>query len=161
MAAGDTPGPSRTRPDRYFDDISPDEFSANAPADETNNNKNNRCEHNRKRNERRRRLRESLPIRNLAETHDQLVNRVHNTPEQCLMSVTMIASQAHGILASEVIAKLAEDAYFMRDDNRVTQVPPPELVNTRTMKELVAVQRVTDATIPEENNHRIPTVPGH
>jgi hypothetical protein len=26
--------------------------------------------------------------------------------------------------AGEVIAKLAEDAYFMRADNRVTQVPP-------------------------------------
>jgi hypothetical protein len=26
--------------------------------------------------------------------------------------------------AGEVIAKLAEDAYFMRVDNRVAQVPP-------------------------------------
>jgi hypothetical protein len=26
--------------------------------------------------------------------------------------------------AGEVITKLAEDAYFMRVDNRVTQVPP-------------------------------------
>jgi hypothetical protein len=34
MAACDTPGPSGTRPDRYFEDISADELSANAPADE-------------------------------------------------------------------------------------------------------------------------------
>jgi hypothetical protein len=40
MAAGETPGPSGTRPDRYFKDISADELSANAPADETNDNKN-------------------------------------------------------------------------------------------------------------------------
>jgi hypothetical protein len=54
MAAGETPGPSGTRPDRYFDDISADELSANAPADETNDDKNARRECNRKRNERRR-----------------------------------------------------------------------------------------------------------
>jgi hypothetical protein len=40
------------------------------------------------------------------------------------MSITMIARQAQGMRAGEVIAKLAEDAYFMRVDNRVTQVPP-------------------------------------
>jgi hypothetical protein len=49
---------------------------------------------------------------------------VHTTPEQCLMSITMIAHQAQGMRAGEVIAKLVEDAYFMRVDNRVTQVPP-------------------------------------
>jgi hypothetical protein len=49
---------------------------------------------------------------------------VHTTPEQCLMSITTIARQAQGMRAGEVIAKLAEDAYFMRVDNRVTQVPP-------------------------------------
>jgi hypothetical protein len=27
--------------------------------------------------------------------------------------------------AGEIIAKLMEDAYFMRVDNKVTQVPPP------------------------------------
>jgi hypothetical protein len=67
---------------------------------------------------------ESLPIRNLAEALDQVENRVHTTPEQCLMSITMIASQYQGMRAGEVIAKLAEDAYFMRVDNRVAQVPP-------------------------------------
>jgi hypothetical protein len=40
------------------------------------------------------------------------------------MSITTIARQAQGMRAGEVITKLAEDAYFMRVDNRVTQVPP-------------------------------------
>jgi hypothetical protein len=40
------------------------------------------------------------------------------------MSITAIAHQAQGIHAGEVIAKLAEDAYFMRVDNKVTQPPP-------------------------------------
>jgi hypothetical protein len=40
------------------------------------------------------------------------------------MTITMIARQAQGIRAGEVIANLAEDAYFMRVDNRVTQEPP-------------------------------------
>jgi hypothetical protein len=48
MVAGETPGPSGTRPDRYLDDISEDELSANAPADETNDNKKARRERNRK-----------------------------------------------------------------------------------------------------------------
>jgi hypothetical protein len=39
MAAGDI-GPSENRPDRYLDEISEDEVSANAPADETANDKN-------------------------------------------------------------------------------------------------------------------------
>jgi hypothetical protein len=56
MAAGEKPGPSGTWPDRYFKDISADELSANAPADKTNNDKNDRRERNRKPNERRRRL---------------------------------------------------------------------------------------------------------
>jgi hypothetical protein len=40
MATNETPGPSGTRPDRYFEDISADELSANAPADETSDEKN-------------------------------------------------------------------------------------------------------------------------
>jgi hypothetical protein len=83
MAAGETPGPSGTRPDQYLEDISADELSANAPADETDDNKTARRERNRKWNKRRRRLRETLPIRNLAEVLDQVENRVHTTPEQC------------------------------------------------------------------------------
>jgi hypothetical protein len=39
MTTNETPGPSRTLPDRYLEDISVDELSANAPADETNANK--------------------------------------------------------------------------------------------------------------------------
>jgi hypothetical protein len=81
MAAGETPGPTGTRPDRYFEDISADELSANAPADETNDDKNARRERNRKRNERRRRLRENLPIRNLTKALDQVESREHTTPE--------------------------------------------------------------------------------
>jgi hypothetical protein len=123
MTTNETPGPSRTVPNRYLEDISADELSANAPADETDANRDAQHERNRKRNERRRRLRESLPIRNLAEALDQVESRVHTTPEQCLMSITMIAHHAQGMRAGEVIAKLAEDAYFMRVDNRVTQVP--------------------------------------
>jgi hypothetical protein len=161
MAAGKTPGPSGTRPDRYFDDISEDELSANAPADETNDDKNTRREHNRKQNEWRRRIHETLPIRNLSETLDQVANRVHTTPEQCLMSITTIARhQAQGIHAGEVITKLAEDAYFMRVDNKVTQVPPLRSHEPRHHKLLVAVQQMVDATTPEENNHRTPTALG-
>jgi hypothetical protein len=40
MAAGETQGPSGTRPDWYFEDISADDLSANAPADENNDDKN-------------------------------------------------------------------------------------------------------------------------
>jgi hypothetical protein len=55
---------------------------------------------------------------------NQVESRVHTTPEQCLMSITRIAREAQGMRVGEVIAKLAEDAYFMRVGNRVTQVPP-------------------------------------
>jgi hypothetical protein len=40
------------------------------------------------------------------------------------MSITAIAHQAQGIRAGEVIAKLAEDTYFMRVDSRVPEPPP-------------------------------------
>jgi hypothetical protein len=91
MTTNETPGPSGTVPDRYLEDISADESSANAPADEIDANRDTRRDCNRKRNERRRRLRESLPIRNLAEALNQVKSRVHTTPEQCLMSITTIA----------------------------------------------------------------------
>jgi hypothetical protein len=124
MTTNETPGLSGTLPDRYLEDISADELFANAPADESDANRDARRECNRKRNEWRRRLRESLPIRNLTEALDQVESRVHTTPEQCLMSITTIARHAQAMRAGEVIAKLAEDAYFMRVDNRITQVPP-------------------------------------
>jgi hypothetical protein len=123
MAAGDTPGTSGAQ-DQYLEDISADELSAEAPTDETDANRDTRRECNRKRNERRRHLRDNLPICNLAEALEQVESRVHTTPEQCLMSITAIARQAQGIRAGEVIAKLAKDAYFMRVYNRVTQPPP-------------------------------------
>jgi hypothetical protein len=123
MTTNETPRPSGTQPDCFLEDISADELSANAPAGETNDDKNARRERNRRRNERRRHLRESLPIRNLTEALNQVESRMHTTPEQCLMSITMIARQAQGMRTGEVIAKLAEDAYFMRVNNRVTQAP--------------------------------------
>jgi hypothetical protein len=113
MTTNETLGPSGTVPGQYLEDILADELSANAPADETAANRESRRERNRKRNERRLRLRESLPIRNLAEALDQVESRVHTTPEQCLMSITTIACQAQRMRAGQVIAKLAEDAYFM------------------------------------------------
>jgi hypothetical protein len=94
MADGETPGPSGTRLDRYFEDISVDKFSANTLVNETSDDKKARRECNRKRNEWSRRLRESLPIRNLTKTLDQVENWVHTTPEQCLMSITTIGRQA-------------------------------------------------------------------
>jgi hypothetical protein len=113
MAVGDTPGPSGTADDRYLEDISADELTADAPVDETDANRDARRERNRKRKEWRWRLRDNLPIRNLAEALDQVESRVHTTQEQCLMSTTTIAHQAQGMRAGEVITKLAEDAYFM------------------------------------------------
>jgi hypothetical protein len=66
MAAGDTPGPSGTADDRYLEDISAYELSANAPTEETDASRDARRESNRKRNEWHRHLRDNLPIRNLA-----------------------------------------------------------------------------------------------
>jgi hypothetical protein len=110
--------------DKYLEDISTDELSADAPEDETAANRDARHERNRKRNERHRRLRDNLPIRNLAEALEAVESRVHTTPEKCLMSITAIPRQAKGIRAGEVISKLAKDAYFTRVDNRVNQPPP-------------------------------------
>jgi hypothetical protein len=74
------------------------------------------------------------------------------------MSITTIAHQAQGMRAGEVIAKLAEDAYFMRVDNRVTQAPPvrnrdneatspsADLGRNRTRAELPANPNRTRAT---------------
>jgi hypothetical protein len=81
MTTNKTPRPSGTHPDRYLEDILADKLSANAPEDEIDANKNARRERNTRRNERRRHLRETLPIWNLAEALDQVENRVHTTPE--------------------------------------------------------------------------------
>jgi hypothetical protein len=119
MAAGDTPGSSGTAEDKYLEDISSDELSADAPPNENPADRDARRERNRKRNERCRRLRDNFPVRNVAGALEAVERRVHTTVEKCLMSITSIARQAQGIRAGEVIAKLAEDAYFMRVDNRV------------------------------------------
>jgi hypothetical protein len=153
MAAGDTPGPSGTAEDQYLEDISADELSAEAPADETDTNMDARRERNRKQNERRRRLRDNLPIRNLAEALEAVESRVHTTPEQCLMSITAIARQAQGIRAGEVIAKLAEDAYFMRVDNRVTQPHPARnRDNEATSRSADLGRNRTRAELPAQPN---------
>jgi hypothetical protein len=75
------------------------------------------------------------------------------------MSITTIARQAQGMRAGEVIAKLVEDAYFMRVDNRVTQVPPSGIAS-KTTKPQVAV-RTSVATVLEGSYRLTPTVPGH
>jgi hypothetical protein len=63
--------------------------------------------------------------------------------------------------AGEVIAKLAEDAYFMRVDNRVAQVPPPSGIAKPTTKPQVAVQLTTVAIVLEESYRLTPTSLGH
>jgi hypothetical protein len=161
MTTNETPGPSGMVPDQYLEDISVDELSANAPADETNANRDARRERNRKRNERRRRLRESLPIRNLAEALDQVESRVHTTSEQCLMSITTIARQAQGMRAGQVIAKLTEDAYFMRVDNRVGQVPPVRNRNNEATSRSADIDRNrTRAELPANPNRTRATAGG-
>jgi hypothetical protein len=81
MTTNEMPGPLGTRPNRYLEDVSADELYANAPVDETSDDKNTRRERNRKRNERRRHPRESLPIRNLTDALNQVESQVHTTPE--------------------------------------------------------------------------------
>jgi hypothetical protein len=153
MAAGDTAGPSGTATDKYLDDISVDELSTDAPADETAANRDARRERNRKRNERRRRLRDNLPIRNLVEAIEAVESRVHTTPEQCLVSITAIARQAQGIRAGEVIAKLAEDTYFMRGDNRVNQPPLARNRNNEATSRSADLGRnLTRAELPTQPN---------
>jgi hypothetical protein len=74
------------------------------------------------------------------------------------MSIIAIACQAQGMRAGEVIAKLAEEAYFMRVDSRVAQPPPArnsdneatsrsaDLGRNRTRVELPANPNRTRAT---------------
>jgi hypothetical protein len=66
------------------------------------------------------------------------------------MSITAIARQAQRIRAGEVIAKLAEDAYFMRVHNRVTQ---PLSSGTATTKLQVAA--LTSAATVLEPSYRL------
>jgi hypothetical protein len=74
------------------------------------------------------------------------------------MSITTIAHQAQGMRAGQVIAKLAEDAYFVRVNTRVAQPPPfrnrdneatscsADLGRNRTRAELPANPNHTSAT---------------
>jgi hypothetical protein len=154
MAASDTPGASGMTHDKYLEDISADELSAEAPADETDANRDARREHNRRQSEWRRCLRDSLPICNLVEALEQVESRVHTTPEQCLMSIIAIARQAQGIRTGEFIAKLPEDAYFMRVDNRVNQPPPARnRDNEATSRSADLGRNRTRAELPAQPNH--------
>jgi hypothetical protein len=70
------------------------------------------------------------------------------------MSITAITRQAQGIRAGEVIAKLAEDAYFMRVDNRVNQPPPARhRDNEATSRSANNGPNRTRAELPAEPNH--------
>jgi hypothetical protein len=69
------------------------------------------------------------------------------------MSITAIARQAQGIRAGEVIANLAEDAYFMRVDNRVNQPPPTRnRDNEATSRSADLVRNRTRAELPAQPN---------
>jgi hypothetical protein len=70
------------------------------------------------------------------------------------MSITAITRQAQGIRAGEVIAELAEDAYFMRVDNRVTQPPPSGIAITK----LQVAALTSAATVLEPSCQLSPTV---
>jgi hypothetical protein len=69
------------------------------------------------------------------------------------MSITAIALHAQGIRAGEVIAKLAEDAYFMRVDDRVNQPPPArQRDNEATSRSAGNGPNRTQADLPAEPN---------
>jgi hypothetical protein len=75
------------------------------------------------------------------------------------MSITAIARQAQGMRAGEVIAKLAEDAYFMRVDNRVAQ-PPPARNNEATSRSADLGRNRTRAELPAQPNRTRATAGG-
>jgi hypothetical protein len=67
--------------------------------------------------------------------------------------ITAIARQAQGIRAGDVIAKLAEDAYFMRVDNRVNQPPPARnRDNEATSRSADLGRNRTRAELPAQPN---------
>jgi hypothetical protein len=69
------------------------------------------------------------------------------------MSITAIARQAQGIRAGEVIAKLAEDAYFMRVDHRVNEPPPARnRDNEATSRSADPGRNRTRAELPAQPN---------
>jgi hypothetical protein len=159
MTTNETSGPSGTVPDQYLEDISADELSANTPADETDANRDARRERNRKRNEWCRHLRESLPIRNLAEALEQVDSRVHTTPEQCLMSITKIARQAQGMRAEKSSPSSRRTPTSCESTTGSLKCPPSGTAS-KTTKPQVAVQ-TSVATVLKGSYQLTPTVPRH
>jgi hypothetical protein len=77
------------------------------------------------------------------------------------MSITAIARQAQGIRAGEVIAKVAEDAYFMRVDNRVNQPPPARhRGNEATSRSANNDPNRTQAELPAQPNRTLSNAGG-
>jgi hypothetical protein len=77
------------------------------------------------------------------------------------MSITAIARQAQGIRAGEIIAKLTEDAYFMRVDNRVNQPPPARnRDNEATSRSADLGRNRTRAELPAQPNRTRANVGG-
>jgi hypothetical protein len=77
------------------------------------------------------------------------------------MSITTIARQAQGMHVGQVIAKLAEDAYFMRVDSRVAQPPPARnRANEATSRSADLGRNRTRAELPAQTNRTRATAGG-
>jgi hypothetical protein len=77
------------------------------------------------------------------------------------MSITTIARQAQGLRAGQVIAKLAEDAYFMRVSTRAAQLPPVRnRDNEATSHNADAGRNRTRAELPTNPNRTRATAGG-
>jgi hypothetical protein len=154
MAAGDTPGPSGTTGDRYLEDISANELFANAPADETDANRDARRERNRKWNERRRCLRDNLPIHNLAEALDQVESRVHTTRSNASCRSQQSRAKLRGCAQEKSSPSLQKTLTSCELTTGSLSRPPP---GTATTKPQVAV-RTSVLTVLELSCRPIPTV---
>jgi hypothetical protein len=153
MAAGDTPGPSGMAQDKYLEDISADELSADAPADETAANRTLDVSVTGSATNGAGVSETTSPSATLRKLSRRSRAEYTLPPEQCLMSITVIARQAQGIRVGEVIAKLAEDAYFMRVDNRVNQPPPSRNRDNEATSRIADVGRNrTRAELPAQPN---------
>jgi hypothetical protein len=77
------------------------------------------------------------------------------------MSITMIARQAQGMRAGQVITKLAEDAYFMRVNTRVAHPPPVRnRDNEATSRSVDLGRNRTRAELPANPNRTRATAGG-
>jgi hypothetical protein len=76
------------------------------------------------------------------------------------MSITTIARQTQGMRAGQVIAKLTEDAYFMRVDNRVGQVPHVRNRNNEATSHSADIGRSTRAELLANPNRTRATAGG-